>query len=246
MELPDSSNLTWQETVTPDVWKVSNPEPESRPRPTQLRWSHPAHLCLRWSRPAHLCLRWSRPAHLCLRWSRPAHLRPRWHCPVQRFQSAPETQHYPSAHESQRFPSAPEILCFPSTPEILRFSSAPRRRSTQKDLGGGGHIPVVLLAIVAMHGTLVRATMAPLSRPYQKIITPWPPEAPDPPWPPESPYPPWPPEAPVQPWSPEPQIHPGGFPSVPVLHQPPGQPNLPPSLPGVNAMARDAPSGRGR
>ncbi len=50
------------------------------------------------------------------------------------------------------------------------------------------------------------------------------------------------PESPVPPWSPEPQIHPGGFPSVPVLHQPPGRP---PSLPVVNATARDAPSREG-
>ncbi len=47
--------------------------------------------------------------------------------------------------------------------------------------GGGGGGGVVLVAIVAMHGTLVRVTMAPLSRPSQKIIPPWPPEAPDPP-----------------------------------------------------------------
>ncbi len=67
--------------------------------------------------------------------------------------------------------------------------------------------------------------MAPLARPSQRIIPPWSPEAPDPPW------------------SPEPQIRHGGFPSVPVLQQPPGRP---PSLHGVIATAWDAPSGRGR
>ncbi len=35
------------------------------------------------------------------------------------------------------------------------------------------------------------------SGPSQKIIPPWPPEAPDPPWTPEAPDPPWPPEAPA-------------------------------------------------
>ncbi len=54
-----------------------------------------------------VCLRRARIAHLCLRWSHPAHLRPRWHCPVQRFQSAPETQHYPSAEKESALPERP-------------------------------------------------------------------------------------------------------------------------------------------
>ncbi len=90
-----------------------------------LCWFCPGHFRLRWFRPAlqrthesqsrpSAPKSWSRPAHLCLRWSRPAHLRPRWHCPVQCFQSAPETQHYPSAHESQRFQSAPKSWSRPA------------------------------------------------------------------------------------------------------------------------------------
>ncbi len=111
--------------------------------------------------------------------ARPAHLRLRWLRPVRRFPSAPEIQLFPSAPEMQRFPSAPESQHFPSAPESLCFSSAPknphflsalRPAIHPKRFGGGGDIPVVLVAIVAMHGTLVRATMAPLARPSQKII----------------------------------------------------------------------------
>ncbi len=108
---------------------------------------------------------------------------------------------------------------------------------------------------MAMVGTLVRVTMAPLSRHSQKIIPQWTPEAPDPPWPPESPKPPWPPESPIPPWSPEPQTQPGGRPSprirlgLPSLlsrrgHQSP-RPNLeafPVSLPCISLQGAHPPS----
>ncbi len=178
-------------------------------------------LRLRWSRPALLSLRWSRPALLSLRWSRPALLRFRWSRPAPRFQSAPECPRFQSAPECPRFQSASKCLLFQSAHQIP--SRGGRSPSLPNNFFWGGYIPVILVAIVAMLGTVVRATMAQPPWPPKLPDPPWPPKLPDPPWPPESPDPPWPSKLPAPPWPSG--LHAPPWPSG--LHPPPWPPDSP-------------------